>query len=174
MNIKAQVIQDTLLPSICQINCLKNWTELRNDSGYQFSSVDQFCPNLCNPMNCNTPGLPVHHQLTEFTHTHTHRGSDAMQPSHLLASPSLSAPNLSQHQSSRKGRGTRDQIANICWIIKKAKVKKKHLFMLYWLCQSLDCVDHNKLWNILKEMGIPDQPLIVPLEKPICRSGSNS
>ena len=55
----------------------------------------------------------------------------------------------------RKGRGTRDQIANIFWIMEKAKVPKKHLFLLYWLCQSL-CVDHNKLWKILKEMGIPD------------------
>ena len=56
----------------------------------------------------------------------------------------------------RKGRGTRDQIANIRWIIEKARVPEKHLFLLYWLCQSLDCVDHNKLWKILQEMGIPD------------------
>ena len=56
----------------------------------------------------------------------------------------------------RKGRGTRDQIANIHWIIKKAeRVPEKHLFLLYWLCQSL-CVDHHKLWEILKHMGIPD------------------
>ena len=55
----------------------------------------------------------------------------------------------------RKGRGTREQIANICWIIKKSKrVPEKHQLLLYWLCQSL-CVDHNKLWTI-KEMGIPD------------------
>ena len=57
----------------------------------------------------------------------------------------------------RKGRGIRDQIANICWIIKKAReFQKKHLPLLYWLCQSLDYVDHNKLWKILKEMGTPD------------------
>ena len=57
----------------------------------------------------------------------------------------------------RKGRGTRDQIVNICWTIEKARrVLEKHLFLLYWLCQSLDCVDHHKLWKILKEMGIPD------------------
>ena len=57
----------------------------------------------------------------------------------------------------RKGRGTRDQIANICWIMEKAReFQKKYLFLLYWLCQSLDCVDHNKLWKILREMGIPD------------------
>ena len=57
----------------------------------------------------------------------------------------------------RKGRGTRDQIASICWIIKKSKrVPEKHLFLLYWLCQTFDCVGPNKLWKILKEMGIPD------------------
>ena len=56
----------------------------------------------------------------------------------------------------RKGRGTRDQIANIRWIVEKARVPEKHLFLLYWLCQVFDCVDHNKLWKILKEMGIPD------------------
>ena len=56
----------------------------------------------------------------------------------------------------RKGRGTRDQIANTHWIIKRAsEFKKKYLLLLYWLYQSL-CVDHNKLWKILKEMGIPD------------------
>ena len=52
----------------------------------------------------------------------------------------------------RKGRGTRDQIANIRWIIKKAGVPEKHLFLLYWLCKNFDCVDHNKLWKILKEI----------------------
>ena len=56
----------------------------------------------------------------------------------------------------RKGRGTRDQMANICWIIEKARVLEKYLFLLYWLCQSLDCVDQNKLWKILREMEIPD------------------
>ena len=55
-----------------------------------------------------------------------------------------------------KGRGTRDQIANICWIIEKAReFQKKHLLLLRWLHQSL-CVDYSKLWKMLKEMGIPD------------------
>ena len=65
----------------------------------QFSSVAQSCPTLCNPMNRSTPGIPVHHQLPEFTHTHGHRVSDAIQPSHPLLSPSPPAPNPSQHQS---------------------------------------------------------------------------
>ena len=65
----------------------------------QFSSVTQLCPTLCDPMNCSTPGLPVYHQLPEFTQTHVHRVSDAIQPSHPLSSPSPPAPNPSQHQS---------------------------------------------------------------------------
>ena len=66
---------------------------------YQFSSVDQLCPTLCDPMNGRTPGLPVHHQLPEFTETHVHQVSDAIQPSHPLSSPFTPAPNPSQHQS---------------------------------------------------------------------------
>ena len=53
---------------------------------------------LCNPMDCSTPGLPIHHQLPEFTQTHVHRADDAIQPSHSLSSPSPPAFNLSQHQ----------------------------------------------------------------------------
>ena len=63
-----------------------------------FSSVAQSCPTLCHPMNRSTPGLPVHHQLLEFTQTHVHRVADAIQPSHPLSSPSPPAPNPSQHQ----------------------------------------------------------------------------
>ena len=64
-----------------------------------FSSVTQLCPSLCDPMNCSMPGLPVHHQLPEFTETHVHQVSDAIQPSHPLSSPSPLAPHPSQHQS---------------------------------------------------------------------------
>ena len=65
----------------------------------QFSSVAQSCSTLCDPMNCSTPGLPVHHQLLEFTQTHVHWVGDAFQPSHPLLSCSPPAPNPSQHQS---------------------------------------------------------------------------
>jgi len=68
-------------------------------SSVQFSSVTQSCLTLCDPMNRSTPGLPVHHQLPEFTQTHIHRVSDAIQPSHPLLSPSPPAPNPSQHRS---------------------------------------------------------------------------
>ena len=62
------------------------------------SSVTQSCLTLCDPMNRSKPGHPVHHKLPEFTHTHAHRISDAIQPSHPLPSPSPPAPNPSQNQ----------------------------------------------------------------------------
>ena len=64
----------------------------------QIRSVPQSCLTLCNPMNRSTPGLPVHHQLPEFTQIHVHWVCDAIQPSHPLSSPSPPAPNPSQHQ----------------------------------------------------------------------------
>ena len=60
---------------------------------FQFSSITQSCPTLCNPVNRSTPGLPVYHQLSELTQTHVHQVSDAIQPSHPLSSPSPPAPN---------------------------------------------------------------------------------
>ena len=68
------------------------------DHRAQLSSVTQSCPTLCDPMDCSTPGLPVHHQLLEFTQTHVHRVGEVIQPSHPLSSPSPPALNLSQHQ----------------------------------------------------------------------------
>ena len=65
-----------------------------------FSSVAQLCPTPCDPMNRSTPGLPVSHQLPEFTQTHVHRVSDAIQPSRPLSSPSPPARNPSQHPPS--------------------------------------------------------------------------
>ena len=68
-------------------------------SSVQFNSVAQSCPTLCDPMNHSTPGLPVHHQLLEFTQTQVHQVSDAIQPSRPLSFPFPPAPNPSQHQS---------------------------------------------------------------------------
>jgi len=68
-------------------------------SSVQFSSIAQSCPTLCDPMNPSVSGLPIHHQLPEFTQTHVHRVGDGIQPSHPLPSPSPPAPNPSQHQS---------------------------------------------------------------------------
>ena len=79
----------------------------------QFSSVAQSCPTLCAPMNCSTPGLPVHHQLPEFTQTHVHWVSDAIQPSHPLSSPSSPAPNPSQHQSLFQWVNSLNEVAKV-------------------------------------------------------------
>ena len=67
-------------------------------SSVHFSSVTQSCQTLCDPMNHSTPGLPVHHQLPEFTQTHAYRVGDAIQPCHPLSSPCPPNPNPSQHQ----------------------------------------------------------------------------
>ena len=79
----------------------------------QFRSVTQSCPSLCDPMNHSMPGLPVHHQLPEFTQTHVHRVSDAIQPSHPLSSPSPPAPNPSQHQGLFQWVSSSHQVAKV-------------------------------------------------------------
>jgi len=79
----------------------------------QFSSVAQSCPTLCDPMNHSTPGLLVHHQFPEFTETHVHRVSDAIQPSHPLSSPSPPAFNISQHQGLFQGVNSSDEVAKV-------------------------------------------------------------
>ena len=99
----------TVAPALCAVFVLRALplaavlagavSEIRATCSVQFSSVAQSCLTLCHPMNRSTPGLPVHHQLPEFTQTHIHRVSDAIQPSHPLSSPSPPAPNPSQHQS---------------------------------------------------------------------------
>ena len=83
--------------------CWENWTargkriklEYSLTPSVQFSSAAQSCLTLCDPMNRSTAGLPVHHQLPEFTQTHVHRVRDAIQPFHPLSSPSPPAPNPS-------------------------------------------------------------------------------
>ena len=80
---------------------------------YQFSSVAQSCLTLCNPVDCSTPGLPVHHQLPEFTQTQVHRISDAFQPSHPLSYPSPPVLNLSQHQDLFKWVSSSNQVAKV-------------------------------------------------------------
>ena len=78
---------------------IQNEVSQKEKYKYQIRSVAQLCPTLCDPMNRSAPGLPGHHQLPEFTQTHVHGVSDAIQPSHPLSSPSPPAPNPSQHQS---------------------------------------------------------------------------
>ena len=90
----------TGLSAIYEVTCPKVvLSPIVKNLSVQFSSVTQSCPTLCDTMNRSTPGLPVHHQLLEFTQTHVHWVGDAIQPSHPLLSPSPPAPNPSQHQS---------------------------------------------------------------------------
>ena len=84
----------------------KSWYIYTKEYSVQFSSVFQLCLTLYNPMNHSTSGLPVHHQLPEFTQTHVHRVSDAIQPSHPLSFPSPPAPNPSQHHITQPYKGT--------------------------------------------------------------------
>ena len=99
----------------------------------QFSSVAQLSPALCDPMNRSTPGLPVHHQLMEFTQTHVHRVGDAIQPSHHLSSPSPPAPNPSQHHGLFQWVNSSHQAAKVL------KFQLKHMFHYiiqnwFWSC----------------------------------------
>ena len=79
----------------------------------QFSSVAQSCPTLCSPMDCSTPGLPVHHQLPEFAQTHVHWVGDAIQPSYPLSSPFPPTFNLSQHQGLFQWVSSSHQVAKV-------------------------------------------------------------
>ena len=82
-------------------------------SSVQFSSVTQLCPTFWDPMNHSMPGLPVHHQLPEFTQTHVHWVGDAIQPSHPLSSPSPPAPNPSQHQGLLQWVNSSHEVAKV-------------------------------------------------------------
>ena len=73
----------------------------------------------------------------------------------------------------RKGRGIRGQIANIRWIMEKATEFQKNIYCFIDYAKAFDCVDQNKLWKILKEMGVPDRPPYLPPEKSVGRSRSN-
>ena len=103
--------------SWCETQCTHHaeteWIQLKifESSLFQFSSVTQSYPALCNPNDYSTPGFPLHHQLPEFTQTHVHWVCDAIQPSHPLLSPSPAAFNLSQHQ----GFFSNESVLRIRW-----------------------------------------------------------
>ena len=91
-----------------------SWATIFVDcASIQFSSVAQLCLTPCDPIDCSTPGLPVHHQLPEFTQTHVHRICDAIQLSHPLSAPSPTAFNLSQHQGLFKWVSSSHQVAKV-------------------------------------------------------------
>ena len=89
------------------------WIKKIWDISIQFSSVTQSRLTLCDPMNYSMPGLPVHHQLPEFTQTHVHWVGDAIEPSHALSSPSPSAPNPSQHQGLSQWVNSSHEVAKV-------------------------------------------------------------
>ena len=91
---------------------LSSWRQII-DMEVQFSSITQLCPTLCDPMDCRTPGLPVHHQLLEPAQTHVHWVRDAIQPFHPLSSPSPSTFNLSQHQSLFQWVNSSNQVSKV-------------------------------------------------------------
>ena len=93
---------------------LRKWFYLKIGSlQVWISSITQSCLALCNPVDCSTPGLPVHHQLSEFTQTHAHLVGDAIQSSHPLSSPSPHTFNLSQHESLFKRVSSSHQVAKV-------------------------------------------------------------
>ena len=112
----------------------------------QFSSVAQVCPTLCDPINCSTPGLPVHHQLLESTQTHVHWVGNVIQPPNPLSSPSPPALNLSQHQGLFK------------WVSSSHEVAKVVEFQLPTLVLPMNTQDWSPLgwtgWNSLQSKGL--------------------
>ena len=108
------------LKRICALFWIRLWLKERLQLvealklySVQFSSVAQSCRTPCNPMNRSTPGLPVHHHPPEFTQTHVHWVSDAIQPSHPGSSPSPPAPNSSQHQSFFQWANSSHEVATV-------------------------------------------------------------
>jgi len=97
---------------ISDVSCLGKWI-LYHWATCRCCSVTQLSLTLCDPMDCSTPGLPVHHQLLELTQTHVHWVGDAIQPSHPLSSPSPPAFNLSQHQGLFQWVSSLHQVAKI-------------------------------------------------------------
>ena len=111
---------------------------LHSQCRVQFSSVTQSCLTICDPMNHSTPGLPVHHQLLEFTQTHVHWVDDAIHPSHPLSSPSPPALNLSQHQGLFKWVSSPHQVA------KGLEFQHQH--------QSFQWTPRTTRWSLVREL----------------------
>ena len=93
--------------------CFSNSSKQTGGSSVQFNSVAQLCSTLWDPMDCSTPGLPVHRHLLAFTQTHVHCVGDAIQPSHPLSSPSPPSVNLSQHQGFFQWGSSLHQVAKV-------------------------------------------------------------
>jgi len=108
------------------------------DTSVQYTSVTQLCLTLCDPMDCSTPGLPVHHKLLEFTQTHVHWVSDAIQPSHPLSSHSPSVFNLSQHQGLSKWVSSLHQVAKVLELQLQHQSSNEHSDLISFRMDWLD------------------------------------
>ena len=120
-----------------------------NKDPVQFSSVAQSCPNLCDPMDCSTPGLPVHHQLPEFTQTHVHWVGDAIQLSHPLLSPSLPAFNFSQHLGLFQWVSSSHQVAKV---LELQLHHQSFQWILRMISYRIDCFDLLAVQRTLKNL----------------------
>ena len=119
------------------------WQVFAEEQRKSLSSVTQSCPTLCDSMDCSTPAFPVHHQLPEFTQTHVHWISDAIQWSHPLSSPSLPAFNLSQHQ------GLFIWVSSLHQVAKVLEFQLQHQ-SFHWIFRT-DCSSHGayKQWFLI-------------------------
>ena len=120
------------------INDLKICPHKTLHTNVSVSSVAQSCPTLCDPMNSSMPGLPVHHQLPEFTQTHVHRVSDAIQPSDPLSSPSPPAPNPSQQQSLFQWVNSSHEVAKLLEFQLQHHSFQRN-FLYPTLCDPMNC-----------------------------------
>ena len=124
---------------------------------FQFSSVAQSCPTLCNPMDCNTSGLPVHHQLPELTQTHVLGISDAIQPSHPLSPPSPPAFNLFQYKGLFQWVSSLHQVAKVLefqlqhqsiqWIFRTNFIRIDWLDLLHLIFQYI--ISFDKMYTLI-------------------------
>ena len=113
--LQARILEWVAIPFSRVSSWSKDRTQVSHTAGRFFtifSSVNQSCPTLCDPLDCSTPGFPVHHQLPELTQTHVYWVGDAIQPSHPLSSPSRTF-NLSQHQGLFKWVSSSHQVAKV-------------------------------------------------------------
>ena len=114
-----------------------------------FSSVAQSCLTLWNPMDCSMPGLPIHHQLSEFTQTHVHRVHDAIQPSHPLSSPSPPAPNPSQHQGLFRWVNSSHEVAKVLEFQLQHQSFQEYSGLISF---RMDCLDLLEVQGTLKSL----------------------
>ena len=143
----------------------------------QFSSVAQWCPTLCDLMDCSIPGFPFHHQLPKLAQTHVHQGGDSIQPSHPLSSPSPPVFNLSQHQGLFQKVSCLLQLAKVLEFQFSINPSNEYSGLIFFRIDSLDLFavqgslksllqHHSSRASILWHSAFFIVQLSQPLEKP--------